>query len=349
MTLANTAGAVLDLGGASETIGSLAGGGATGGNLTLGAGTLTTGGNNSSTTFAGAISGSGGLTKTGTGVFTLTGNNTYSSVTDVQLGTLRVGAAMSIPDNGEFHVAENAELDLNDFDQTVLTLTGAGEVHLGTATLTIHAEGSSTFSGDISGDGALVLSDGTITLDGSNSYTGGTTVLNRRLRGPVGGLQGDIVNHAIVEFAQPTDDTYSGLLSGSGRLIKTGAGKLTIATPATYTGTTTISQGTLNLPNTLNTPGGAIQIEANGTLEASGIIQRAITAQRAARPPATSWLETSPAPAVFKSAQSMSVVTRSSCLTPIAPTSAAALSPAAHLTHSAELSWQVPSAGTGPF
>ena len=43
VTLANVAGATLDLNGTNETIGSLAGGGATGGNVTLGAGTLTTG------------------------------------------------------------------------------------------------------------------------------------------------------------------------------------------------------------------------------------------------------------------------------------------------------------------
>ena len=46
VTLANVAGATLDLNGTNETIGSLAGGGATGGNVTLGAGTLTTGGSN---------------------------------------------------------------------------------------------------------------------------------------------------------------------------------------------------------------------------------------------------------------------------------------------------------------
>ena len=40
VTLANVAGATLDLNGTNETIGSLAGGGAAGGNVTLGAGTL---------------------------------------------------------------------------------------------------------------------------------------------------------------------------------------------------------------------------------------------------------------------------------------------------------------------
>ena len=54
VTLANVAGAVLNLNGTNETIGSLAGGGATGGNVSLGAGTLTTGDANN-TTYSGVI------------------------------------------------------------------------------------------------------------------------------------------------------------------------------------------------------------------------------------------------------------------------------------------------------
>ena len=86
VTLANVAGATLDLNGTSETIGSLAGGGAAGGNVTLGAGTLTTGGNNGTTTYTGILSGAGGLTKHGTGIFTLSGANTYTGCDDHQCG-----------------------------------------------------------------------------------------------------------------------------------------------------------------------------------------------------------------------------------------------------------------------
>ena len=69
--------ATLDLAGFNETIGSLAGAG----DVTLGAGVLNTGGDNTSTTFSGVISGSGGLVKAGSGAFTLTGTNTYSGGT----------------------------------------------------------------------------------------------------------------------------------------------------------------------------------------------------------------------------------------------------------------------------
>jgi len=59
VTLANTAGVALDLNGTDEAIGSLAGGGTSGGNVLLGSAILTTGANNTSTSYTGAISGAG--------------------------------------------------------------------------------------------------------------------------------------------------------------------------------------------------------------------------------------------------------------------------------------------------
>lgn len=99
LTLANTAGAAIDLNGYNTQIGSLAGGGAAGGNVILGGATLTSGANNASTTYAGVISGSGNLYKTGSGSLTLQRANTYTGKTVIDGGMLVIDTSNgSLPD-----------------------------------------------------------------------------------------------------------------------------------------------------------------------------------------------------------------------------------------------------------
>jgi len=110
-------GAVLDLNGFNETLGSLAGAG----NVTLGAGTLTAGGNNGSTTYSGTISGSGGFNKAGSGTLVFTGTDTYTGVTNINDGTLDVDGA----------ITSSSSVNLN----AGATLTGVGTVDPSTVTI----------------------------------------------------------------------------------------------------------------------------------------------------------------------------------------------------------------------
>lgn len=112
VVLANTAGAALNVA-AAETIGSLAGGGATGGNVTL-ATTLTTG-NAGSTTYDGVMSGAGGLTKQGTGTFTLTRGSTYTGTTAASGGNLTFsGANGAAANSSAITVASGATVTLDN-------------------------------------------------------------------------------------------------------------------------------------------------------------------------------------------------------------------------------------------
>lgn len=93
--LDNAANTELNITGFNNSIGSIAGGGAAGGNVVLGAATLTIGGNNTSTTYDGVISGTGGVTKSGTGIFTLSRANTYTGATTINAGNLSVTGSLA--------------------------------------------------------------------------------------------------------------------------------------------------------------------------------------------------------------------------------------------------------------
>jgi autotransporter-associated beta strand protein len=107
---------------------------------------------------------------------------------------------------------------------------------------------------------------GTATLSGANTYSGGTTVSGGTLAGNTGSLLGNITNNATVEFVQATAGTYSNVISGSGAFRKSGVGELTLNNANTYSGGTTVTQGTLKLNRASNGTNGTIvgSIAVNG-------------------------------------------------------------------------------------
>ncbi len=120
----------------SETIGALTG--AAGATVDLGANTLTTG-DAASTTFAGIMSGSGGLVKQGAGTFSITGNNTFTGSTNVKAGTLSVTGALAGPVN----VQSGATL-IGTGSVGSLTVASGGTVSPGTSIGTLKVKGNLT-------------------------------------------------------------------------------------------------------------------------------------------------------------------------------------------------------------
>jgi outer membrane autotransporter protein len=261
------------------------------GNYYLGSNQLTVGSNNLNTTVSGVISDcgdsgldcsnagatGGGLIKVGTGTLTLSGANTYSGPTSVNAGTLQAGAVNAFSPASAFTVLSGASLDLAGFNQTIGSLAGAGIVTLGSATLTTNGDGSdTTFSGTISGSGRLVkVGAGTLTLSGNNSYQGGTflnegtlavgssralgtgaltladgTTLQAAATGLV--LANTMrLNGDVTLDTQSNLITLSGPISGTGGLDKIGSGTLRLTGASTYTGTTNVSEGVLNVNGSL--------------------------------------------------------------------------------------------------
>ena len=166
VAMANSASAMLDITGFDTQIGSLSGGGASGGNVLLGAATLTFGGSNASpAVYDGVISGSGGIAKMGTGTQTLNRTQTYTGGTTVGGGTLRLDfASLATPTN---LLNSASALTLGGGTLSVLGKTGAGIVTAQTlGDVTLSGNTFSTIAPDPNNSGA-----GSTTLTLGNAWT----------------------------------------------------------------------------------------------------------------------------------------------------------------------------------
>nr|WP_233503434.1 autotransporter-associated beta strand repeat-containing protein [Sphingomonas psychrotolerans] len=243
-------GAVVQLGAPSETVGSLAGGGRI--MAAIGPATLMVGGNNVSTTFSGSIENGGAnvtsFAKIGTGTLTLSGNNSYTGTTTISGGTLRVGNAGTTGALGTGNVVNNAALVFNR--SNALTIEGA-----------------------ISGGGTVQqIGIGTTILTGNNSFTGITTINSGTLQigngGTTGTLgSGNVATNAVLAFNRSDVLTVANIITGgaSGSLNQLGSGTTILTGANTYTGTTAVSAGILNIRN-----GGALGSSAGGTTVFTG-------------------------------------------------------------------------------
>ncbi|NBV01529.1 MAG: hypothetical protein EBS31_08960, partial [Burkholderiaceae bacterium] len=238
-------------------------------------------------TLSGVISGSYGITKVGAGTVVLGGNNTYTGTTTVSSGTLSVTG--SLADVTSVTVASGATYSLGASD-TITALLGAGNVVLNGNTLTVDGSVDTTYSGVMSGAGALIKNGAAnFTMSGANTYTGGTTINAGTLSlgahnvlsntgavnvsggtldirsfndtvgtvtlssGVITGSTGQLTsaNYNVTNTSGTT--IISAILAGNGQLTKTGAGTLTLSGANTYTGDTTINAGTLKLTGSLAT------------------------------------------------------------------------------------------------
>ena len=177
--MANDASTNLDITGFDTQIGSITGGGVTGGKVLLGAKMLTVGGDNSSpAAYAGVISGEGGvITKIGTGTQIFSGDNTYTGGTTISAGILRADNSHAL---GTGDVNNNNILDI---DMTTLNIGGA-YTQGAFSTLMVAVNGST--SGSIVSKGlATVKALNVLDLNVSNYIPNNTTY--KIIQGSTGG------------------------------------------------------------------------------------------------------------------------------------------------------------------
>lgn len=257
------AGGAFDIGGFSVTIGSLSGTGSV--TDSAAAATLTTNGNNSSTTYAGVISDGSGplsLVKAGTGTLTLAGANTFTGTTTVAAGTLQLGKSNTLSSGTDVNVT--GTLDMGGFSDVIGSLAGSGTVEnsVGSATLNANGDNASTaFTGvieDLSGTLSLTKSGtGSLTLSGSNTYSGATKISAGTL---------------VVNGSQPSSAVTleGGTLAGTGTVGAVGSSTSSgTLSPGAPVGILTI--GSLNL--TAGSP--SLTVALNGATVGSGYSQLA--------------------------------------------------------------------------
>ncbi|BBU30805.1 hypothetical protein BTHE68_45390 [Burkholderia sp. THE68] len=218
------------------------------------------------------------------GSVTFTGVNTYTGATHIGAGaTLALAGAGSIAASSG--VSNDGVFDISGLaaDTAVTSLSGSGQVALGARTLSL-SNAAGTFDGTISGTGGLRVQGGTEVLAGNNTYSGGTTLAGGSLHVAsdtnLGAAAGALTFHggdltitqsmdtarAIVIGAEGASLTTlagvtldaSGPISGTGSLVKNGAGTLAVSGANTFTGGTLINGGTVQIGSGSSLGSGAI-------------------------------------------------------------------------------------------
>jgi len=224
----------------------------------------------STVTIAGGISGTNILEKTGSGTLNLstaTGPATIQNDSGIVSINSSSGSITNILNGGTININTAASNPIN------VTSTGGIEQNVG---------GNRTWSGQLSGSGPLTVVassthtwsgnntnfTGTITLQGTGSlrlssvnavgpataynFNGGnmtanaTGIFNLGSLGGFGTLNGGSGQNYSIGALNASSD-FSGTISGGTMLIKTGTGALSLSGANTYTGSTVISNGVLQI------------------------------------------------------------------------------------------------------
>src|SRR6185436_8909617 len=209
--------------------------------------TLTGAGSGSVSSIIGTTSGT--LTKSGTGTWTLTGADTYTGLTTVSAGILNIQNATALGTTASATtVSSGATLQLQGgitIGAEALTISGSGAG--GQTGALVNVNGTNNYGGLLTLAAATTLSSdsGTLNLTNPGTITGPTFGLT--LTGASNGSIASIIG------------------TTSGTVTKTGTGTWILSGANTYSGTTTVSTGVLNIQN-----GAALGSTVAGTTVSNG-------------------------------------------------------------------------------
>ncbi|EDJ5400798.1 fibronectin-binding autotransporter adhesin ShdA [Salmonella enterica] len=181
------------------------------------------------------------LTKEGDGTLILSNTANDYGNTNINGGTLSANDAAALG-SGDVAIAENAKLEL----------------------------GQGTLDNNVTGGGQIIKSgSGDLIVTGDNTYSGGTTITGGMLTADHADSLGTgaIANNGVLQVGE---GELENTLSGSGSLVKTGMGELTLSGDNTYSGGTTIADGVLIVANVNALGGGDVDNAGTLKLDAEG-------------------------------------------------------------------------------
>ncbi|EBO4934423.1 fibronectin-binding autotransporter adhesin ShdA [Salmonella enterica] len=181
------------------------------------------------------------LTKEGDGTLVLSNTANDYGNTDINGGTLSANDAAALG-SGDVAIAENAKLELSQ----------------------------GTLDNNVTGGGQIVKTgNDELIVTGDNTYSGGTTITGGTLTADYADSLGTgvIANSGVLQVGE---GELENTLSGSGSLVKTGTGELTLGGDNTYSGGTTIDDGVLIAANVNALGGGDVDNAGTLKLDAEG-------------------------------------------------------------------------------
>ena len=211
------------------------------------------------------------LTKSGSGLWTLSGSISYTGITTIGAGTLRLGGVNALPASGVL-LGSSSTLNASTLDLAV-----GGAYVLGSLGNSTSAGGYMSFTNSSGSAATLTFTGATNSVTLSSSTSGGRQVVNNSTDLTVsfnGAVDIGSSTAGAVTFGGAGNTFLNGAIFNTNTalrgLTKTGSGTVTLAGANTYNGDTTVSAGSLIVASTGSISSSAVSISNGAAFRFNG-------------------------------------------------------------------------------
>ncbi|ECD5504492.1 autotransporter outer membrane beta-barrel domain-containing protein [Salmonella enterica subsp. enterica serovar Enteritidis] len=219
------------------------------------------------------------------GTFTVDAGSTFTVTSELDETTATSnwnGSKLTKQGDGTL-ILSNTGNDYGDTEIDGGILAAKDAAALGTGDVTIAesatlALSQGTLDNNVTGEGQIVKSGSDeLIVTGDNTYSGGTTISGGTLTADHADSLGTgaVANSGVLQVGE---GELENTLSGSGSLVKTGTGELTLSGDNTYSGGTTITGGTLTADHADSLGSGDIDNSGGTTINEGTLVAASTTA-----------------------------------------------------------------------